>query len=304
MTPPSPARLTARRQHGIAILVAVALLLFASFGGAASFLWANQRKLIFTPSRVESQTPADLHLEFEDVWLPVPGSKGSFLHGWWLPADDAAAPTLLYLHGSDLNISANLPRAALLRKLGFSVLIVDYRGYGQSSGDAPSETAVYEDAETMWDYLIQARHPDPGRIFIYGHSLGGAIAIDLAQHHPDAAGLIVESAFTSMGDVAAGRYPMFPADWIQRLLHQRFDSLARIPQVRVPVLFIHGTADEEVPYAMSEQLFAAARQPKWLTLIPGGGHEDDDTVGGTLYTQAVLDFARRNRHEPDGPPRG
>ncbi|MGE5761125.1 MAG: alpha/beta hydrolase [Gemmatimonadota bacterium] len=296
MTPSGSARSTIGRQRGVAVLAAVALLLFASYGGAASFLWANQGKLIFMPSRVESQTPADLHLDYVDEWLPVAGSKDSFLHGWWLPSVDASAPVLLYLHGSDLNISANLHRAALFHQLGFSVLIVDYRGYGKSSGDAPSEAGVYEDAETMWDYLIHGRHVDAGRVFIYGHSLGGAIAIELAQRHPDAAGLIVESAFTSIADVAALRFWMFPADWIDRLLRERFDSLARIPRVRVPVLFIHGTADVEVPYAMSEQLFAAAREPKWLTLIPGGGHEDDDTVGGIRYTQAVLDFAWTNRH--------
>ena len=292
---PSSARSSSRGQRGVAILVALAVLLFASYGGAASFLWANQRKLIFTPSRAGSRTPADLHLAYEDVELQVTGSKDSFLHGWWLPSAEGAAPTLLYLHGSDLNIGANLVRVALFHRMGFSVLIVDYRGYGESSGHAPTEASVYADAETMWDYLIHERQVDPRQTFIYGHSLGAAVAIDLASRHPDAAGLIVESAFTSIGDVAALRYWMFPADWIDRLLTERFDSLARIGQLRVPVLFIHGTADAEVPCSMSEQLYAAAREPKWLILIPGGGHEDDDTVGGSRYTQAVLDFARANQ---------
>ena len=151
---------------------------------------------------------------------------------------------------------------------------------------------LYEGAETAWNYLIQDRHTEPGKAFIYGHSLGGAIAVDIAERHPDAAGLIVESTFTSMLEMANITYWMFPTDW---LLNQRFDALAKVTLLRVPVLYIHGTADAEIPYTMSERLFAATRGDKRLTLIPGGGHDDSAFVGGTLYTRAVLDFAQDNR---------
>jgi uncharacterized protein len=191
-----------------------------------------------------------------------------------------------------LNIGGNVDHVARLNRLGFAVLAVDYRGYGRSGGAFPSETQVYEDAEAAWHYLVQDRRVDARRAFIYGHSLGGAVAIDLAIRHPEAAGLIVESTFTSIADIARTEYWIFPVD---RLLNQRFDALAKVSMLSVPVLFIHGTADREVPYTMSERLFAATTGPKWLTLVPGGGHEDSGKVAETLYAQAVLDFVHSAR---------
>jgi pimeloyl-ACP methyl ester carboxylesterase len=281
-----------KRRHPLPILLSVAALLIVGYSGTSWYLWAKQRELIFFPSRAVLRTPGDLQLQYEEVWLPVAASIPVSMNGWWLQSDAAAAPVLLYLHGNDLNIAGNIGHIAPLRRMGFSVLIVDYRGYGKSGGGFPSEGQVYEDAETAWNYLIRDLHADPGRAFIYGHSLGGAVAIELGLRHPEAAGLILESTFTSMADMAKLAYWMFPADW---LLNQRFDALAKVPRLRLPMLFIHGPADREVPYTMSERLFAAARGPKWLTLIPGGGHEDSADVGGTLYTRAVLDFTRNNR---------
>ena len=276
-----------RRWHAIPILLTVATLLSAGYSGAAWYLWANQRELIFLPSPDIERTPGDLGLHYEEVWVPVAGSEPISMNGWWLRSDDADAPALLYLHGNDLNIAGNIEHIASLCRLGFSVLSVDYRGYGKSGGGFPSERQVYEDAESAWRYLIRDLRADPGRAFIYGHSLGGAVAIELGLHHPEAAGVVVESTFTSIPDMAKLAYWMFPVDW---LLHQRFDALARVPLLRLPVLFIHGTADAEVPYTMSERLFEAARGPKWLTLISGGGHEDSAETGATVYARDVLTF--------------
>ena len=243
-----------KRRPPILILLSLAALLIAGYGGASWYLWAKQRELIFFPSREVQRTPGALQLQYEEVWLPVPGSESTSMNGWWLRSDDPVAPALLYLHGNDLNIAGNIKHIASLRGMGFSVLIVDYRGYGKSGGGFPSEGQVYEDAATAWNYLIRDLHADPGRAFIYGHSLGGAVAIELGLRHPEAAGLILESTFTSIPDMAKLTYWMFPTDW---LLNQRFDALAKIPLLRLPVLFIHGTADAEVPYTMSERLFAA-----------------------------------------------
>ena len=271
------------------IVLTCLVLFIIGYGGATWYLWAKQRKLIFLPSRDVHQSPADFGLRYEEVWVPVGGGPATSLHGWWLQSDDAAPPAFLYLHGNDFNLGSNVERIARLNRMGFAVLAVDYRGYGQSGGGFPSELQVYEDAEAAWNYLVQERHIDPRRAFIYGHSLGGAIAIELALRHPEAAGLVVECAFTSMPELAKVLFWMFPVHW---LLNQRFDALAKVPKLRVPALFIHGTADREIPHAMSERLFHAAGAPKWLTLIPGGGHEDSATIGEGIYTRAVLDFTQ------------
>lgn len=274
------------------VLTCLALVIIG-YGGALWYLWARQRRFIFLPTRDVQQTPADAGLKYEEVWIPAGDSQTTSLNGWWLPAVDPATPSMLYLHGNDFNLGSNVERIARLNRMGFAVLAVDYRGYGKSGGGFPSERQVYEDADAAWSYLVRERGVDPGQAVIYGHSLGGAIAIEVALRHPEVAGLIVECTFTSIPELAKTVYWMFPVDG---LLHQRFDALSKVPTLRTPALFIHGTADDEIPYAMSERLFAAAREPKWLTLIPGGGHEDSAMVGEPLYTRAVLDFVGAIHH--------
>ncbi|TMH29500.1 MAG: lysophospholipase [Betaproteobacteria bacterium] len=279
------------RWYSLRIVSILLVLLIVGYVGASAYLWIEQRELIFFPSRDIRETPANLGLQYEEIWVPVGTRDPTWLYGWWLESANAATATILYLHGNDLNIAGNLDRIALLNRLGFTLLAVDYRGYGKSGGEFPSEIQMYEDADAAWNYLIKERRVDSKHAFIYGHSLGGAVAVELALRHPETAGLIVESTFTSIPEMAKTLYWMFPTDW---LLNQRFDALAKMPMLRVPTLFIHGTADEEVPYTMSEQLFSAATGPKWLTLIPGGGHEDSASVGETLYNRAVLDFTQNS----------
>jgi pimeloyl-ACP methyl ester carboxylesterase len=274
------------------VLRSFAIFIILTYAGMSLYLWVKQRELIFFPSPEVWSTPADFHVNYSEVWLPTGGNNSTILHGWWLPADDATAPPLLYLHGNGANIGANAEHAARLRRMGFSVLIVDYRGYGKSGGEFPSEAQVYQDAETAWKYLIEVLHANPRQVVIYGHSLGGAVAVDLALRHSEVTGLIVESTFTSMSEMAGTTYWMFPVNW---LLHQRFDTLGKVPRLQMPVLFIHGTADTIIPFTMTEKLFTAARGPKWLTLIPGGGHDNSASVGGAQYTRAVLEFMQRIR---------
>jgi fermentation-respiration switch protein FrsA (DUF1100 family) len=281
----SPSEAKGLRWRGV--LLSFVALVMLGYGAACGYLWVAQRQLIFEPSPDVLKTPADLQLHFVEVWVSNAGGDPAPLNGWWLPGDEATAPVLLYLHGNDLNIAASLDPVARLRKMGFSVLIVDYRGFGRSGGGFPSEGSVYEDAETAWQYLVRELRADPRRIFIYGHSLGGAVAIELASHHPEAAGLIVEATFTSMRDLAPPGYRAFP---LSLLLNQRFDNLAKIGALRVPVLIIHGTADTLVPHAMSDRLFQAAPQPKRLLSIPGAGHDDIPIVGGAAYADGVRGF--------------
>jgi fermentation-respiration switch protein FrsA (DUF1100 family) len=266
-------------------VIAALLALAVAYALASAYLHHRQRELIFFPVRDVLSTPADASVRYEDVRIPVEGTQA--VHGWWLRADSDAAPILLYLHGNDGNVGTNVERIAHLRRLGHGVLAIDYRGYGRSSEGSPSEASLYADADAAWRYLVAELHADPRRTFVYGHSLGGAVAVELAARHPGCAGVIVESGFTSLADMARIDYWMFPTGW---LLHQRFDALSRLRDVRVPILLIHGTADREVPFAMSERLYAAARAPKAIALVPGAGHEDVGTIGEERYGAALCAF--------------
>ncbi|MEE4142096.1 alpha/beta hydrolase [Pseudomonas viridiflava] len=216
------------------------------------------------------------------------------IHAWWWPASRKDAPAVLYLHGSRWNLTGQLFRIEQLRALGFSILAIDYRGFGQSMGQLPSEKTVYEDARIAWERLKQLQ-PDPQRRVIYGHSLGGAVAVDLAaelgreaekDETPLAArGLIIESTFTNLADVATAiANTSLPVRW---LLSQKFDSVDKIADIHMPVLIVHGTDDRYVPARFSEELFEAAREPKNLLLVPGGTHNNSMRLGSKAYSQAI-----------------
>lgn len=270
---------------------AIAVILYAS---ACLYLFFQQTRFIFFPSSVIETTPEFFNLDYQEVWLPVKTKSGKVehMHSWWIPASQPNALVLLYLHGNGVNIGANVAHANRFHRLGFSVLLPDYRGYGRSEGGFPTETTVYQDAAVAWNYLVQQRKIQPSQIFLYGHSLGGAVAIDLAVKHPNAAGLIVESSFTSIRDIVDSQsmYRIFPIDLI---LHQQFNSISKVPNVQMPVLFIHGSADLRVPASMSQQLYNAAPQPKQLILIPDAGHNNTAEVAGDKYFQVVQKFIQQ-----------
>ncbi|MEH2424735.1 MAG: alpha/beta fold hydrolase [Nostoc sp.] len=258
------------------------------------FLFIGQPRFIFFPSAVIEKTPEFFNLAYEEVWLfvAVKTGKVEHIHGWWIEAKQPNAKVLLYLHGNGINIGANIAHANRFHQLGFSVLLIDYRGYGRSEGMFPNEKRVYEDAVTAWNYLVQQQKIPPSQIFLYGHSLGGAIAIDLAVKHPQAAGLIVESSFTSIRDLITYRnmFWMFPVDLI---LTQRFNSIKKLPNLKMPVLFIHGAADSTVPSFMTQKLYAVAPEPKQLLLVPGADHNNTAVVAGSQYLQWVESFVQQ-----------
>jgi pimeloyl-ACP methyl ester carboxylesterase len=299
--------------------------------------------------------------------------KSERVHAWWWPGEKRDAPAVLYLHGSRWNLTGQVYRIEQLHDLGFSVLAIDYRGFGKSDGDLPSEKTVYEDAHAAWGRLAQLQ-PDAGKRFIYGHSLGGAVAIDLAASlqnppapsrnalarftapftrrgrpaspvgapaamSPEAAttgpgsavasastleagsaspsavaptsassaaaiaasasilpawattpakGLIVESSFTTLADVAKSlTYPWLP---VQLLLSQKFDSLDKIAHVSMPVLIVHGTDDRYIPSHFSQKLFDAVAGKKRLLLVPGGTHNNSLQLGEVAYRKAFKDL--------------
>ena len=241
-------------------------------GARKSVPLQTERQAVSVPPQSEgSATPA-----------PVPPLNKGGLGG-----------VVLYLHGNGLNVGANVEHANRFHRLGLSVFLIDYRGYGKSQGEFPTESQVYEDAQLAWDYLVKQRGINPKQIYIYGHSLGGAIAIDLAVRHLQAAGLIVEGSFTSaraMVDFQSGVYRMFPIDL---LLTQRFDSIAKVDRLQMPVLFIHGTADTIVPVEMSQKLFDSAPEPKQLYIVPDAGHNNLAEFAGAEYLQKMSQFLKQ-----------
>ena len=269
------------------VLRAVAISVIILYVAICALLWTFQRHMIFVPSHIVELTPRDFGAQFEPV--SVREDSGETLRGWWIPAASNGC-AVVYLHGNGGNIGDNAEHGVRLARLGCSVLLLEYRGYGESDGKFPSESSVYKDAQASWDYTI-SRGYKASQVVIYGHSLGGAIAIELARHHPEAKELIVESGFTSVADMANSNrtYRLFPIPW---LLTERFDSIHKVPQLHLPVLFIHGTADQVVPTFMGERLYAAANQPKRLILIPGGHHEDSAKIGGELYSVPVSAFLK------------
>lgn len=280
-------------------LLCMALLIVGLPVGCA-VLQHKERELVF---RIEPGTaswysglPKDVQ-EFE--LKPASFKSGQNIHGWWWPAGNKDAPAILYLHGVRWNLTGQLFRIEQLHALGFSVLAVDYRGFGQSHGDLPSETSVYEDARIAWE-RFQVLQPDPGKRLIYGHSLGGAVAIDLAaelgqqaadKHQaPPVRGLVIESTFTSLADVAtAVANTSLPVRW---LLSQKFDSIDKIAEIHMPLLVVHGLDDRYVPPRFSQQLFEAAQEPKRLLLVPGASHNNSMSLAGSSYRQALENLMR------------
>jgi uncharacterized protein len=261
-------------------------------------LYLYQERLIYKPDLRIATTPADRDLDYQDVWIPVDkaGKTNDKLFGWWLPAtSETILPparskgTILYLHGYNQNIGKNIDPARVLNKLGYDVLLVDYRGYGKSSGKFPSERQLYTDAEIAWNYLIETRQIPADRIIIYGYSLGGAIAIELATRHPEAASLVVQGSFTSMSAMVATS-PWSKLLPMQLLLTQKFDSISKVKSLQVPVLYIHGTADRHIPFTMSRSLYAATTNPnKQLLVVENAGHWNYNTNFRTPENLAIID---------------
>jgi alpha-beta hydrolase superfamily lysophospholipase len=275
----------------LAARVVAAFLLLASVAGCATYLAEKQGELIFRPTKDEWWGYRNANVAYEERWIPV-GKNGDQLHAFWAKADEANAPVLLYLHGARWNLTGSVTRIERWRKLGFDVLAIDYRGFGRSTDVSPTESLAYEDAQAAWDWLGRA---EPGRSrIIVGHSLGGAIAAELAVRRPDATGVVLEATFTSIREMVehtAWRY--MPVGLI---LTQEFDTLAKIPRIQAPLLIVHGTNDAIVPYEMGEKLFSAATSPnKRFIRVEGGSHHNLSAVAFEQYRAAVRDLFRGPR---------
>ena len=265
----------------------VAALAIAAAVGGCAYLNEKQGELIFRPTTDTWWGYERAGLAYEDRWIPV-GANGDKLHAFWARADDQAAPVLLYLHGARWNLTGSVTRIERWRKLGFHVLAIDYRGFGKSTRASPSEQLAYEDAEAAWDYLAKSEPARPR--YIVGHSLGGAIATEVAVRRPDASGLVLEATFTSIRDmVEHTAWRVLPVGLI---LTQEFDTLSKLPKLRLPLLVVHGTGDRIVPFEMGERLFQAATSPKRFIRVEGGTHHNLSSVANDQYRAALRELFR------------
>jgi pimeloyl-ACP methyl ester carboxylesterase len=284
------------------LLWSVFLLLSLLATSGCAWLDERQRQIIYRPT---PGVPADfegLRPNDERYFLTVsplnsaphainsPPPVPQRIEVWWLPHDNPQAPALLYLHGTFRNLFENIHKIDALRTAGFSILAVDYRGWGLSTPITPSERSIMEDADLAWKEL-KRRTPIAHQRVIYGHSMGSGAAVDLASRlnsPTDYGGLILESAFTSFKDVAAEASIL--ARVLVSLNSERFASIDKIGKVNAPILMLHGALDDTIPPVLGKRLFDAAPPPKRWVVIEGGHHSDLQEVGGAPYQAALARF--------------
>ncbi|ANB03536.1 alpha/beta hydrolase [Ectothiorhodospira sp. BSL-9] len=281
-------------------LMMVVLIGLGAYGAFVGMLYLTQGQMVFLPMSAHSASPSDAGLPYEEVWLDT--EDGERLHAWFIPAREGAegqagaqsnecrAPVLLFLHGNAGNISHRLESLDIFHRIGLSVLILDYRGYGKSSG-SPTEEGTYRDALAGWHHLVEERDYAPEEVVIFGRSLGAAVAAYTgAQVQPGA--LILESAFTSAPDLGAELYPWVP---VRTLLRFEYDTRRALEQVESPILLAHSRDDEIVPHSHLERLKQAAGQAREVSVLEmRGGHNDGFMRSGEDYVRGLGGFLEKS----------
>lgn len=260
------------------------LLVLAVYGSLVVILFLFQDRLVFLPNvggRELGASPADIGLDYREVWLDT--EDGERLHAWWVPHPQARA-VLHFSHGNAGNISHRLDSLRLFHELGLSVLMYDYRGYGLSSG-RPSEAGLILDAEAAWRWLLEEAAIAPEQIVLFGRSLGGAVAAELASRQ-SAGALILESTFTSVPDIAAEIYWWLPVRLLARL---QFDARSAVARSRQPTLIVHSRDDEIVSFSHGQALFDAAPEPRAFLELRGS-HNTGFLVSGQVYRAGLAEF--------------
>ena len=247
------------------------------------FIFLYQEKLVFRPSFKIEGNPMDKSLRFEEVWITTEDFHE--INGWFVP-NESGEKTVIFFHGNGGNISHRLNTLEILHQMGHSVFIIDYRGYGKSSGK-PSEYGLKMDARAAWNYLVNTVKIDRKNIVLYGRSLGGAVAIWLASQVTPSA-LVVESSFSSLIDMAEDRYSFLPTKLLLRIY---FDSETDIQRVTCPTFVAHSPSDETVPYGFGKKLAKSSPTLKeFFTLT--GSHNDTFFVSGLNYHKRLDSFIR------------
>ncbi|HDZ27171.1 MAG TPA: alpha/beta hydrolase [Candidatus Aminicenantes bacterium] len=261
------------------------LALFSFLAFLILYLKYYEKKGIYFPVRKIHLTPKEIGLEFEDVYFF--SSDGVKLNGWYIPAKETRA-TVLFCHGNAGNISHRIDVIYLFYKLGLSVFIFDYRGYGRSQG-RPTEEGLYLDAEAAHKYLIKSRNLNEGSIVVYGKSIGANVAVELCSKVKIAA-LISESAFTSALEMGKKLFPFLPLKWIISI---KFDALSKIKNITVPKLIIHSEDDKIIPFRHGRKLFEAALEPKEFYPMRGG-HNDAIFLASEDFVSKIDAFIQKH----------
>lgn len=271
-------------RHGLIATLLAALVL----GGCAT-LDEQQRKWVFQPSKDSWWAGTAATDGMHDVWIDFHSAEADApvrLHGLWLPQPDPQAPLLLYLHGARYDVRGSAFRMRRMHELGFAVLGVDYRGFGRSTDTLPSESLAVEDARAAWNWL-RREHPQRAA-YVFGHSLGSAIAVQLAAEVDDESGVLVEGSFTSLPDVVStfrwGWLPVGP------LITQRFDAGSKVARIGSPLLVVHGANDRLIAPELGRALYERAAEPKRFELVEGGSHHNTNSVGQPQYRAAVREL--------------
>lgn len=261
-------------------------LLLAGLGAyllVMALLFLFQRQIMYIPFGGQPDlAEAGLAGEMQPVTLKT--EDGLALLAWYRPAATADRPTLVYFHGNAGHIGMRADKVRPYLQAGWGLLLVEYRGYGGNPG-RPDEPGLYADGRAALAFLDATGVP-PDRLVLYGESLGGAVAVQMATEHA-AGALVLEAPLSSAGAVAQARYPIFPARW---LVLDKYDSLAKITAVRIPLLLVHGERDSVIPPRLARALFEAAPEPKEAVFLPDAGHNDLHEHG---LAELVLDFVNR-----------
>lgn len=270
------------------MLTSLLTIIALAYGGLAALLFLFQDKLAYYPQigREIHTTPREHGLDYEALTLAT--EDGERLDAWFVPAQGDAV--VLFLHGNAGNLSHRMDSIAMFHRLGYGVLIFDYRGYGRSSGK-PSEAGLYRDAQAAWNHLTRQLGIPPRRVILFGESLGGALAARLAaQESTQPGALVLSSVFTSAPDLAADLYPWLPTRWLVRM---RYDTRAALARTSCPVLVAHSPEDEIIPFRQGQRLFDAAPGPK-VFLQLAGGHNDGFIFMRPAWVAVLAEFLREH----------
>ncbi len=279
-----------KRGQLMAVVWSILGILLAVYAGLCVMLFVMQSRILYQPYREYAYMPKDVGLDYEAVTLET--SDGHSITGWYIPAEGGQW-TVLFCHGNAGNISHRLDTLELFYELGLNCLIVDYRGYGQSSGK-PTEQGTLLDIKAGWNWLVGKKNQSPDRIILFGRSLGGSVAAIVAKE-VDPAAVVLESSFTSFVDVGRHYYPFLPVRWFARFDYNTLDA---VKQLQCPVFVVHSPEDEIVPYQFGRQLYEAANEPKLFRELKGG-HNEGFYENAQLYRKIWQDMIDRLLKLPD-----